>query len=189
MKKILFLLLFCLVPLVLSAQRTLYVIDNVTVEHFDGSQLKGKLIQDYRISTSGSGRKAVTVHSITTVSGRANSFSEHSFTKEELERIRFHLPSTTSDNVVYIIDGKRYEDSSELKKLAPDNIKSIAVLKNDEARKKYDADGAIVIFTKSGTDEILKKVPGLKVETDGTLTLNGTKIRTIAINGQTISLE
>ncbi len=179
MKKILFLLLFCLVPLVLSAQRTLYVIDNVTVEHFDGSQLKGKLIQDYRISTSGSGRKAVTVHSITTVSGRANSFSEHSFT----------LPSTTSDNVVYIIDGKRYEDSSELKKLAPDNIKSIAVLKNDEARKKYDADGAIVIYTKSGTDEILKKVPGLKVETDGTLTLNGTKIRKIAINGQTISLE
>lgn len=176
MKKILFLLLFCLVPLVLSAQRTLYVIDNVTIEHFDGSQLKGKLIQDYRISTSGSGRKAVTVHSITTVSGRANSFSEHS-------------PSTTSDNIVYIIDGKRYEDSSELKKLAPDNIKSIAVLKNDEARKKYDADGAIVIFTKSGTDEILKKVPGLKVETDGTLTLNGTKIRKIAINGQTISLE
>ena len=35
----------------LSAQQTLYVIDNETVESFDGTQLKGKTIRDYKITT------------------------------------------------------------------------------------------------------------------------------------------
>lgn len=50
----------------LYAQQTIYIIDNETVEHFDGSQLKGKYIRDYKITSTGSGRNAVTVHTITT---------------------------------------------------------------------------------------------------------------------------
>ena len=67
MKKLI-LISICLTvgAITLSAQKTLYVIDNVTVEHFDGSQLKGKTVSDYKITTSGTGRNAITVHAITT---------------------------------------------------------------------------------------------------------------------------
>ena len=51
---------------ILWGQQTIYVIDNVTVDNFDGSQLKGKNIKDYQITTTGKGAKAITVHAITT---------------------------------------------------------------------------------------------------------------------------
>ena len=63
----------------LSAQKTMYIIDNEAVEHFDGSQLKGKTISDYKITTSGTGRNAITVHAITTArSSFSYSFSMRS---------------------------------------------------------------------------------------------------------------
>lgn len=67
MKKII-ITLVCLLSgaALLSAQNTIYVIDNETVENFDGSQLRGKTIKDYKITTSGTGRNAITVHSIST---------------------------------------------------------------------------------------------------------------------------
>ncbi len=67
MKKI-FLLSICMLigAWTLYAQQTIYIIDNETVEHFDGSQLKGKYIKNYKITSTGSGRNAVTVHTITT---------------------------------------------------------------------------------------------------------------------------
>ena len=42
MKKILFITVLMLCSVCLWGQQTIYVIDNVTVENFDGSQLKGK---------------------------------------------------------------------------------------------------------------------------------------------------
>lgn len=53
MKKILFITVLLLCSVCLWGQQTIYVIDNVTVEHFDGSQLKGKTIGDYQITTTG----------------------------------------------------------------------------------------------------------------------------------------
>ena len=66
MKKFIIAFALCLACFTLSAQQILYVIDNVTVQNFDGSQLQGKTITNYQISTQGSGKKAVTVHAITT---------------------------------------------------------------------------------------------------------------------------
>ncbi|MBR4772627.1 MAG: hypothetical protein IK009_07845, partial [Bacteroidales bacterium] len=66
MKKYIIAFALCLACFTLSAQQILYVIDNVTVQNFDGSQLQGKTITNYQISTQGSGKKAVTVHAITT---------------------------------------------------------------------------------------------------------------------------
>ena len=67
MKRII-LLSLCLImgAFSLSAQETIYIIDNETVDNFDGSQLIGKSIKDYKISTRGSGRNAITIHSIST---------------------------------------------------------------------------------------------------------------------------
>ena len=44
MKKILFITVLMLCSVCLWGQQTIYVIDNVTVDNFDGSQLKGKTI-------------------------------------------------------------------------------------------------------------------------------------------------
>ena len=63
MKKIILLSIFLLIGAwTLSAQQTIYIIDNETVENFDGSQLKDRTIRDYKITTKGSGRNAITVH-------------------------------------------------------------------------------------------------------------------------------
>lgn len=85
MKKLI-LISICLTvgAITLSAQKTLYVIDNVTVEHFDGSQLKGKTVSDYKITTSGTGRNAITVHAITTT---RSAFS-YSFSMPHLDSLR-----------------------------------------------------------------------------------------------------
>ena len=183
MKKYFLLLALCLIPCALSTQQVLYVIDNVTVENFDGSQLKGKTIQDYKISRSGSGSKAVTVHSITTGPALSWNTAGVKISKEEYERIqesirqsrkelelsREELEKTKeefkkkrqslldslyavrpSSTTVYIIDGKRVENTSALQGQDPKNIKSITVLSSEAARKTYGADRAIVIETKKG---------------------------------------
>ena len=52
MKKILLLSICLLIGAwTLSAQQTIYIIDNETVENFDGSQLKVRTIRDYKITT------------------------------------------------------------------------------------------------------------------------------------------
>ena len=56
MKKYIIAIALCFAFFTLSAQQTIYVIDNVTVKNFDGSQLQGKTIKDYQISTQGSGK-------------------------------------------------------------------------------------------------------------------------------------
>ena len=49
-----------------------------------------------------------------------------------------------------IIDGKK-SNQEVLKKLTPDDIKSIEVLKNEQAIKKYNASsGIIIVTTKKG---------------------------------------
>ncbi|MCR5715165.1 MAG: hypothetical protein K6F98_09655 [Bacteroidales bacterium] len=72
----------------LYAQQTIYIIDNETVEHFDGSQLKGKYIRDYKITSTGSGRNTVTVHSIST----SSSFSIAEPNKQPIGRMELSEP-------------------------------------------------------------------------------------------------
>lgn len=72
----------------LYAQQTIYIIDNKNVEHFDGSQLKGKYIRDYKITSTGSGRNTVTVHSIST----SSSFSVAEPNKQPIGRMELSEP-------------------------------------------------------------------------------------------------
>ena len=105
MKKI-FLLSICMLigAWTLYAQQTIYIIDNETVEHFDGSQLKGKYIKNYKITSTGSGRNAVTVHTITTSPiglGRME-LSEPSLTTKSsgqpwMEHIKAEEPGSTME--------------------------------------------------------------------------------------------
>jgi hypothetical protein len=164
MKKIIFLsLCLFLGAFSLSAQQTIYVIDNVTVENFDGSQLNGKTIKDYKISTTGSGRNAVTIHSIST-STQPSIFSfTGTFPQFDLDSLMsvyrftpdsFHIPDISQyikkipRKIVYVVDGVEYEDSlSPFDSVSPMDIKNITVLKNGSPEQlKYGEDCTVIVI-------------------------------------------
>ena len=211
MKKLI-LISICLTvgAITLSAQKTLYVIDNVTVEHFDGSQLKGKTVSDYKITTSGTGRNAITVHAITTT---RSAFS-HSFSMPHLDSLRIPDMSdfkyfkadtllfpngigvfkNTPRKIVYVIDGKVSEDGNAFRSISPLSIASITVLKDDSSEAKAYGENVSVIKIETkkeenGLLESLKNLPGVKVEADGSITVNGQPVKKITINGRSYSVS
>lgn len=203
-KHITLLLLLFLAPLALSAQQTVYVIDNVSVDKFDGSQLKGKTIRDYQITTTGSGRKAVTVHSITTgptiISGNYFNEDELKRLRRQAEIIQLRADSLAQSGAIlqsvgnfrYVIDGTTVDDGSALRSIAPGDIAGISVLNRTESKKKYDFDGTVIeVTTRKNPDieKLLDKMPGVKLSKDGTITVNGEKVRRITINGKTYTLD
>lgn len=171
MKKYIIAIALCFACFTLSAQQTIYVIDNVTVKNFDGSQLQGKTIKDYQISTQGSGKKAVTVHAITTgpstvmmsvspvgesvetpkiirlgESAKISEGAAESDLSQAKVTIRSNPAVTSAKDPVLIIDGKRYEDSSALKDIDPQQVKSITVLKTEASMKEYDAPNGVIVI-------------------------------------------
>ncbi len=155
MKKIL-LLSICLLAGVwtLSAQQTIYIIDNETVENFDGSQLKDKTIRDYKITTKGSGRNAITVHAITTwqsVLSVTGSFKSLEPLAPIDSTVRIINPAKRQ--IVYVIDGVPHETASAFNSISPLDIDNITVIKDGspEQRKYGENIGVIVITTKKRT--------------------------------------
>lgn len=212
MKKVIILTIsFILSTVCLFGQQTVYVIDNVTVDHFDGSQLKGKTITDYQISTTGKGNKAVTVHAISTAPSikavygiPRGEFKEFSFPEDLGKGLRFNADSlslsgisvflrgTSDEKVLYIIDGEKSEDASVLRSLAPDRIRSISVLKGRESQERFGTSQPVIVVetktSRKGMEELLKKIPGVQVGKDGSVTVNGEPISKITINGRTYRL-
>ena len=211
MKKLI-LISICLTvgAITLSAQKTLYVIDNVTVDHFDGSQLKGKTVSDYKITTSGTGRNAITVHAITT----SRSAFSYSFSMPHLDSLRMPDMSdfkyfkadtlvfpngisvfkNTPRKVVYVIDGKVSENGDAFRSISPLSIANITVLKDDSSEAKAYGENVSVIKIETkkeenGLLESLKNLPGVKVEADGSITVNGQPVKRITINGRSYSVS
>ena len=204
MRKIIILLCLALTATTLSAQRTIYVIDNKTVENFDGSQLLGKTIKEYKISTTGKGRDAITVHSVSTVPSVYSvsgfvSPSEDSLeiwkSKKQFQKdyLNGHL---LSKRVVYVIDGAEQEDAEAFQSLRSSEIKSITVLKagTSEALKYGDDCDVIIVETdkyRVAINKLIMSLPGAKVEEDGTFSINGQRIKTVTIvgNGKKVRIK
>lgn len=196
MRKIIILLCLALTATTLSAQRTIYVIDNKTVGNFDGSQLIGKTIKEYKITTTGKGRDAITVHSVSTVPSVYSvsgfvSTSEDSLkiwkSKKQFQRdyINGHLPSK---RVVYVIDDVEQKDAEAFQSLRHSEIKSITVIKagSSEALKYGDDCDVIMVETdkyRVAINKLIMSLPGAKVEEDGTFSINGQRIKTVSIVG------
>lgn len=188
MKKLILLFLCLLAGITLSAQKTIYVIDNETVELFDGSQLKGKTVKEYKITTSGVGRSAITVHAITT-SGNLRDFQADTASLSR-DILIFQNPPR---KVVYVIDGKRHDEATAFNTISPSDIASITVLKdNSPEAKNYGNNVSVIqVRTKKGNHsllESLKNLPGVKVEADGSLSVNGKPVTAITINGRIYSI-
>ncbi len=113
-----------------SAPDTLdrYLIDRQEVRQFDGSQLVGKKIVSYQITTVFTDDETVRIHEILTE----------------------YAPSKPADPA-YVIDGRQVA-KEEFEKLSPSGIKSMVVIKNGirEDVKQYAGweNGVILITTK-----------------------------------------
>ena len=129
----------------------LYIIDSEPVRNFDGTQLLGKTITSYKINKTQMGDSPVIIHTIGTKDGAGEQtvvvgngvqkMDEVSGSNDatvvslgENIRIRSTSPSVSTDDIVYIVDGKQ-TSSDEFKKLDPKNIKSIEVMKGSSAAK------------------------------------------------------
>ena len=183
MKKIILLSIFLLIGAwTLSAQQTIYIIDNETVENFDGSQLKDRTIRDYKITTKGSGS------SVFSVTG--------SFTPlKPLTPIDSSIViKPTHRKIIYVIDGVPHEDASAFNSISPFDIENITVVKDGSPeQKKYGENVVVMNITtkKEKTDwaEFLKGLPGVTVDEDGKITVNGRAVTTITINGRAYSID
>lgn len=187
---------------ILWGQQTIYVIDNVTVDNFDGSQLKGKNIKDYQITTTGKGTKAITVHAITTTPS-INAFignfpKDFSLPTDLGKGVHVNADSLTllgssimlrnpSQKMLYIIDGERTEDVSALQKLSSARIQKIQMYKGGTTKEKFGTDLPVMVIETKGVEndlnEVLKMLPNVKVEEDGTITVDGKPIKKVTING------
>ena len=205
MKRIIILTISLIVSSVcLWGQQTIYVIDNVTVDNFDGSQLKGKNIKDYQITTTGKGAKAITVHAITTAPSINAIFGDYpkdfSLPKDFGKGFHFSVDSLTlsgnsillrnpSQKMLYIIDGERTEDVSALQKLSSAKIKKIQMYKGGATREKFGTDLPVMVIEtrdlEQDLNEVLKLFPNVKVSEDGTITVDGKPIKKVTIAGST----
>jgi hypothetical protein len=179
----------------LSAQQTIYIIDNETVENFDGSQLKDRTIRDYTITTKGSRRNAITVHAITTspsVYSVTGSFKPLNFLADTTVVI-----NPTHRKIVYVIDGVVHEDASAFNSISPLDIENITVVKDGSPEQLiYGEDVVVMKITtkKEKTDwsdflKALKALPGVTVDEEGKITFNGRAVKSISINGRAYSVD
>lgn len=81
------------------------------------------------------------------------------------------------------------EQFTSLLNINVEDIESITVLKNEEATKIWGdkgANGVIVITTKSKDDvkELVKKLPGAKMDDEGNITVNGKSVTKIMVDGK-----
>ena len=177
----------------LSAQQTIYIIDNETVENFDGSQLKDRTIRDYKINTKGSGRNAITVHAITTspsVFSVTGSFKPLNILADTTVVI-----NPTHRKIVYVIDGVVHEDVSALNSISPSDIENITVVKEGSPEQLIYGEDVVVMKITTKKEEFLKALkalkalPGVMVDEDGKITFNGRAVKSISINGRAYSVD
>jgi len=196
MKKIFALISIILLACCASfAQKVVYVIDDITVDNFDGTQLKGKTIRDYKISGTGKGKNAVTVHSIRTVNIHKASIAGVALAEVE----PYDYP-----NITLIIDGKTYsykEGSEHLRKVLGSSERTMKSIRT-EKKENPDKNGPKILLTtiietqpnkkvlnRSDFNSILTIIPGAKTETDGSVTIDGKRVEHITINGIRYSVK
>lgn len=111
-----------------------YIIDNQQVAQFDGSQLVGKKVERYRITTLVSDGNVIRIHDIQTEGN-----------------LSIRVVSAQPADPAYVVDGKQVS-KEELERLKASRIHSVEVVKNGsrEDVKKYAGweNGVILVTTK-----------------------------------------
>lgn len=119
-----------------------YMLNGEKIENFDGSQLRGKAIKDYRIgvATDNATGRVSKIHMITTAA------NEPGFIVNKVSGETSQL-----GNVVYVVDGKEVP-AMEFAKIKTNNITNVTVLKPGSAaakeRTKDENTTVIIVGTK-----------------------------------------
>lgn len=133
---------------------TTYLINGEKVAHFNGGQLVGKTVTDYRIGTAEKDGTIYRIHIINTadqVSNTSENTNQTVYIVGEKTETRSEAASNvmkTADMAVYVIDGK-VATADEVKLLKPDAIAAITVLKpggKDALKWTEDSSAGVVIL-------------------------------------------
>ena len=86
------------------------------------------------------------------------------------------------------------EEIDAFRSISPLSIASITVLKDDSSEAKAYGENVSVIKIETNKEEnglleSLKNLPGVKVEADGSITVNGQPVKKITINGRSYSVS
>ncbi len=133
-----------------------YIINGEQVAKFDGSQLVGKTVSDYKVTVANGNAGAVRIHIIRTDGNKSKTVKSATVVEgvhpEDIE-VNVNGKTYNSSNstvlltsAVYIIDGKKC-DKEALTKIKPDSIASMTVYKpgSKEAKKLSGEDDVTVI--------------------------------------------
>ena len=132
-----------------------YIINEKVVADFDGSQLVGKTISDYKIQSGYEHKETVRVHIITTSDynkpgiGNITVISSGEMAEGQ---IRLFKTSDSVEEPIVVLDGKVISQK-EFTALKPSDIESIEIIKEEanEIRRKYtdkEGVGVILVTTK-----------------------------------------
>lgn len=120
-----------------------YIINGHEIANFDGSQLEGKIITYYKITTVLEGKDPVRKHVIMTEN------TDRIISKNDSGKRPIIVSNT---DPVIVIDGEKIITKAEFEKIDVETIQSVVVFKDrdNEMVKKYSAEGRglIMISTK-----------------------------------------
>lgn len=169
MKKTILFLLFAVLSVAnmcaQNSKKVLYVIDGKHIENFDGSQLKGKTIVSYVISSPGGVHDIhdirTTKYSKGSVNDSVKTIVTDSFSQPYVEAYAkasgasIKTVQVEEKETIFVVDGK-IVPQSEMQKLSPSQIDSMTVIKdkNNSVYTKYSTEAGnkpnciIIIKTK-----------------------------------------
>ena len=191
MKRLILTVIFtALLASVSSAQTTKtvdkYIVDGKEVTHFDGSQLKGKIILNYNLDSTLTG----VVHQIKTSDGLKNDIDKAQHWNFYVQKKpgkqfkgKFQIKNPYVGTPIYVVDGVVKKDG--LVGISPDHIVSVTVHKpGSKVALDYGNDGknAVVVITTGKKSGVVYLIDGKEVAADQVKNLSSEQIKQIVIS-------
>lgn len=176
---------------------TVYIINGEKITNFDGSQLKGKTVTEYRIGTAEKDGKRTTIHFID-VSDGTNADSP--CTKGKMLCIQKSKDASSEEcagnsegkgvkgnidvnKALLIVDDKEYD--GKISDISPNDIKAMNIYKpGSDVAKKYGEkgkNGVIYVHRKGETDDFIYFANGIRMTKADFNKLSPNKIKSLDI--------
>lgn len=163
-----------------------YIIDGKEVTHFDGSQLKGKIILNYNLDSTLTG----VVHQIKTSAGLKNDIDKAQHWNFYVQKKpgkqfkgKFQIRNPYVGTPIYVVDGVVKKDG--LVGISPDHIVSVTVHKpGSKVALDYGNDGknTVVVVTTGKKSSVVYLIDGKEVAADQVKNLSSEQIKQIVIS-------
>ena len=163
-----------------------YVVDGKEVEHFDGSQLQGRVILNYDLDSTLTG----VIHQIKTSDGLKSDIEKGKhwdfYVRKKPGKSfkgKMQIRNPYMGTPIYVVDGVVKKDG--MVGISPDNIVSITVHKpGSKVASDYGKDGknAVVVITTGKKSSVVYLIDGKEVAADQVKNLSSEQIKQIVIS-------